>query len=144
MFCVSGNYDPRKGPIIDVSVSRNYDFKKSNNSNSLRRYKALLDTGASGTCVSIKVINDLSLKHVGFCDMRSASEANKKCRVFRAVVSFIFESSHQQKTIKANRYFGLDTLEANFEDKPYDLLIGTNIISRGVLLMKFNSFNFCL
>ena len=38
----------------------------------------------------------------------------------------------------------IDVFEANFEKKPYDLLIGTNIISQGILFMKPNNFSFCL
>ena len=68
MFTLSSRYDKNIGPLITVTVvpiqkesTISYQFNLKNSG----QYNALMDTGASGTCISRKIISDLKLIPVG-------------------------------------------------------------------------------
>ena len=73
MHCIQGNYKTEDGlfPLIDVMVfaiskeiflrQERISFKNSNT----RIYKALIDTGATCTCISDRVIKELNPQIIG-------------------------------------------------------------------------------
>ena len=132
MSCISRNYNPKVGPLIDVCVSDNYRPV----SEPFRIYQGLIDTGANGTCISINIIKDLKLKEEGRALMLSATE-KRECRTFRTILFFPFH------LLEKDFLFPVLSLEGNFEAKPYDILIGTDIISKGFFCIGSNNFTFC-
>jgi hypothetical protein len=108
---------------------------------------ALIDTGAGATCISPKVVNDLGLNPVGKVNMISANSVAPTNQYIFAVG---FPVGFQQLSTGAvsaamNVFEDIAGLEFKPAGATYDVLIGMDIIMRGVLTVDFSrhwSFSF--
>jgi len=61
MPCLSGQYQPATGPLVNVGVAKAGTFAASSPPSTITAFPALLDTGASRTCISPTVAKALGL-----------------------------------------------------------------------------------
>ncbi|MDY5027140.1 MAG: SEC-C metal-binding domain-containing protein [Oliverpabstia sp.] len=82
--------------------------------------KAQWDTGATGTCISGKVIQDLGLLHHGFVNIHTPSGEKTVKKYFVDIVL------RNDVTIK-----NVEVMESEIGNQDIDILIGMDIISLG-------------
>jgi hypothetical protein len=153
MPCISGDCGPA-GILTQVAI-----FKDQRHAQQLASpptgalpppltlYNALFDTGASATCISPKVVTDLGLAPVGKVPMISASHVTPTNQyIFWVGMPIGFQ---QAPTGSVSGTFGMFPDISGLEFQPaavvYDILIGMDIIMRGVLTVDFSrhwSFSF--
>ena len=103
-------------------------------------YDGLFDTGASATCISDKVIAEQNLESVGKVAMTSAS-GRDMVNIYRAQVGFPLTVARKEtgKVGGELRCFA-DIYAGHFHnaDCGFDVLIGRDIICRGVFNLTFD------
>jgi Aspartyl protease len=103
---------------------------------------ALLDTGASSTCISQKVINDLSLTPIGKVPAGHAQGIAAAVNQYQFQVVFAFPIGAPTPTgitptqIMPNAVTGIEFVPQ--PGSPYDVLLGRDILCRGVFTMSFD------
>lgn len=80
MPSISRNFDPRVGPLLQlaiVGIGFGHTVQSAEESGAerpvLHLYDALIDTGATTTCISQKVVTDLDLNPIGKTQMTGAT-----------------------------------------------------------------------
>ena len=108
----------------------------------MKPYTALVDTGADSTLISRKIVEELRLKIKGQKHLLGVT--GKELRDYFLVclhLNLDINSTNQFLSFFNN--VTAISFEKNHNDK-YDLLIGRDIISRGLFLTYDNHFVFCL
>ena len=104
-------------------------------------YFALMDTGATTTCISSRVITELELKPKGKVEMVSASD-----KMLRD--SFLFSIGISIPGTDNQPFFVTEIYGAEFEGderNKFDVIIGMDVIMRGSLKLDFDGhFSFCV
>ncbi len=113
----------------------------------LRFYDALIDTGASSTCITPKVVAQENLAPIGKCQMMSASHT-VSVNQYAFVVALPMMVQQQATGLAAANLSTFDNitgLEFNGSGgTSYDVLIGMDIVRRGSLHLDFDGhFSFC-
>jgi hypothetical protein len=145
MPCLAGTIS-LAGMLVQVPIFRDKDhvlqfstITTGSTPPSLAMYAALIDTGASATCISPKVVSDLGLMPIGKADMISASHVTVTNK-YIFTVGFIVGAAQQPSGNIQGQIFSFENI-AGLEFKPagsvYDVLIGMDIIGKGVLTVKF-------
>lgn len=152
MPCIAGRYN--NGLIIQIAVFK--DVKSLQNTLSppqsgqaprnVKFYSALLDTGATATCISQKVVSDLKLTPIGKAQMISASHVVAANQYLFTVA--VPTGLQQQSTGLVSGNFtifdNLNGLEFAATGSAYDVLLGMDVIRRGSLKIDFDGhFSFC-
>jgi len=75
MPSIAGNYNPAVGPLVPVAILEWDPSRQALDVKQLRQFQALIDTGASSTCVSEKVISECNLEATGIVPMAGATGA---------------------------------------------------------------------
>ncbi len=157
MPCISGSYNKKSGIILDVFViDQKIISTLSQNSGSngkvsipkgMRPYRALVDTGASATCISSKVAKEVGLTPIGKGGLVSASGKSAKNKYL-----FILGLTLVRKVSPAGQAEGMihpfspiEGLEFHADEtSQFDVLMGRDIISIGSLQLTFDGhFTFC-
>jgi hypothetical protein len=97
-----------------------------------QQFIALLDTGASLTCISPKVAQALSVKPIGMIPVSSASHPNLPTNTYLIDIGVVFG--------------GLVLWQANIQvlefqpatGSPYEMLLGHDLICQGALTVSFD------
>jgi len=141
MPSLSFNYTTAVGPLIQVAIevaAFNAAQPAAGAPINLHTYMALIDTGASCTCISPKVVNDLGLKSIGKQKVGGV-HGGKQTRKFQFSAVLIFPQS-QLATGAMNAQ--LTTYQiTGIEFVPpgaFDVLLGRDIICQGVFQMSFD------
>jgi predicted aspartyl protease len=92
-------------------------------------FDALVDTGATTTCISRRVVEALALVPIGMCDMLTAGET-LACPIYLADVIIPFGDTDFALT-------DVKLLEFN-APKDLDILLGRDILCRGHLSLSFD------
>ena len=107
----------------------------------MKLYMALVDTGASSTCISQKVIADLSLMPTGKVSAGHAqgiSAANQ----YQFQVVFAFPMGPPSPTgVMPTQVMPMLVTGIEFipqQGSPYEVLLGRDILCRGVFTMSFD------
>jgi hypothetical protein len=144
MPSVSITYNPSVGPLVQVAIwGPNYRPTQPPSSASplqMNMYSALVDTGASCTCISQKVIQAVGLSPIGKQQVGHAlgpSATNS----YQFQVVFAFPQSQgpsgtMQATLTVHLVMGLE-----FVPQPgstFDVLLGRDIICKGIFNMSFD------
>lgn len=74
MPCLSGRFDPSIGPLINIGIIPAGLFTPSY-SGQITTFPALIDTGASVTCISQNVVEAAGLQPIGMRPMVSATHS---------------------------------------------------------------------
>ena len=154
MPCVSGRFGPA-GLILQVAIfadegalqALNQPATEGSEPTALRLYDALIDTGATATCLKPNVISDANLFPVGKCQMISASHV-VEVNQYRFVVGLPMGMQQQPNGLMAGNFSlfgGITGLEfSGSAGTGYDILVGMDILGRGSLKMDFDGhFSFC-
>jgi hypothetical protein len=138
MPCLSGKYNPQVGPLINVGLLKSGTLVPAAPPTSAQGFPALLDTGASGSCISPSVATSIGVKPVGMFPMISATH-NVPMNVYLIDIVIPFGPT----TLALS---GIQVMEfAPPAGSPFQVIIGRNIICKGVLNLGFDGhFSFCL
>jgi hypothetical protein len=144
MPSLAGNYNPAVGVIIQVAifgpsqvatVSAHQALQNSN----LALFAALLDTGASVTCISSNVIQKLGLQPSGKTSM-SGSTGTSTVDQFTFGVGVIF-GAQQSPTGTFSGHLNLHLVqgcEFTHHGFGFDVLMGRDILCKGAFSMSFD------
>ncbi len=140
MPCLSGRYDVNIGPMINVGVTPTGALTSSSPTtpHQISTYAALIDTGASSTCISPDVATALGLQPIGKRPMTSASHT-VPANVY--IVDLVLPFG-KAGLIRA----GMQVMEfACPTGSPYQMLLGRDVICTGLFTISFDGhFTFCL
>ncbi len=112
-------------------------------------FKALLDTGASGTCISKKVVDKLGLSPIGKTTINSASHAGHVVSCYTVVVRITHQQVIKEKVSSDGKIVSQDIVNSSIS-RPHiievvdfeavgqevDALIGMDIISTGLIVLS--------
>ena len=145
MPCISGNY--KKNVLIPIqvfsekreSILKTHIFRE----NSKNSYQALIDTGATNTCISQKIVDDLKLSPLGKISMNAALGVGD-VYYYNICIGFFRPIQHlttgkPELIVNRDSLINLQTPYFNNENQPCDLLLGIDVISRGNFSMSFDS-----
>jgi len=137
MPCLSGSFDRSLGVVIQLGVVPSGTDLAQLGSNA-RLFPALLDTGASATCISPLVVSALGLAPIGKRPMVSATGAvPKNVYLVHLLVPF-GQVAHFVRDAQVMEF------DAD-QNTPFQILIGRDIICQGALTMSFDGhFTFSL
>ena len=148
MPCLAASYDPVTGALIQLTVlppSHNSVSGVPPPAENLQVYNALIDTGASCTCISRKVVSDLNLRPMGLVPV-SGVHGTVPTNSFQFRVGFF--ASHSLSTggtVSGNLIeFLVDGIVFDNRGCLFDILLGRDILCKGSFSMAFNNqFIFC-
>jgi Aspartyl protease len=148
MPLVAGNYNPAVGVVLQVvilpqtqlaSLQATKTAGKQPATPNLTMFAALLDTGASITCISNNVVQKLGLQPTGKTSM-SGSTGKNTVDQYAFVVGFMF-GLQQTPTgifsgeINAHLVQGCEFVSHGFG---FDVLIGRDILCKGSFTLTFD------
>jgi len=139
MPCLSRNFDPRIGPLINVGVlPTGILTPRAVVSTQITTFPALIDTGASLTCISPSIAQTVGLQPIGMRAMVSATQA---VPVNVYLVDLLLPFGAAGLLVP-----GTQVLEfAPGGGSPFQMLVGRDIICQGSLTISFDGhFTFCL
>lgn len=134
MPSISGNFDRRKGIIVQIGVAVAGSFDPASNGQNkpiVVQIPALIDTGATNSSLSQAVIKELEIPVVGKVKVQGSSGIHST-NEYRVDLMLIYGS--QQMVIS-----NIHVTEINVgADSPFQALLGMDILSSGVLTMSFD------
>lgn len=146
MPCVSGRYQKSLGVIVGVVIIKPLastaltQSSKQHPAVPLRQYRALLDTGATGTCISSKVVAEVGLESIGLGEIISASEKTHRNKYFFSLGIPIIEKvdpNNNEVTGKIHQFPPIEGPEFHTEQNArFDVLLGMDIIANGCFTVE--------
>ena len=139
MPCLSGRFDPRTGPLINVGVLASGTLRPASaQPTQVPAFPSLIDTGASLTCISPNVAQTVGLQPIGKRSMVSATQA---VPVNVYLVDFVLPFGAAGLVLQ-----GTQVMEFSpGGNSPFQILVGRDIICQGILTMSFDGhFTFSL
>src|SRR6266542_1862626 len=138
MPCLSGRYDPRVGPIVNVGVTTPGAFAPGKAAPGVNTFPALIDTGASTTCISLAVAQATGLQAIGLRPMISATHSVPVSVYLADLVMPFGGAGFVVRGIQLMEF----TPHAS---TPFQILLGRDILCEGSLTMRFDGhFTLCL
>ncbi|WP_428278118.1 retropepsin-like aspartic protease [Candidatus Palauibacter sp.] len=139
MSVISGTFDWDRGLIWQAAfAAAEPDDADPPVLSNIHGCMALVDTGATRTCISPAVIQALDLDPVGKASVRSADGVTEK-NVYDVHVLVQLRPSDPNNPAagaSAELLTNLRVLEFEPSDSPYNALIGLDILRRGVLTLS--------
>jgi hypothetical protein len=127
---LSGQFDPRIGPLINVGVFLARTLTPSNAiPPSITTFPALLDTGANATFLSPSVAQTVGLKPMG---LRPVVSATHTVPVAVYLVDLVLPFNKAQFILYATQVLEFSCSAGG----PYQMLIGRDIICRGIFTLS--------
>lgn len=147
MPSISGNFNPHLGVLTNVFVAR--IIKKDPRSEAaeviqMESFLALLDTGATKTCISELVSEKLNLLPIGKTQMIGAT-GEQVVNQYHFAIGFPLSSQQDARGLQVtNIDLKLVTgLQFSSLGTGFDVLIGRDILCQGIFTMSFDGhFNF--
>ena len=147
MACISGKYG-ESGLIVQVAVfadaaamRHSLSFTSAENpQTTFALYDALIDTGATATCISQKVVDEVGLRSMGKCQMISAShvaDVNEYVFVIGRPLEFARPADRGAESGFAI-FENVSGLEFAPSGAPIEILIGMDIVQQGSLKLDFD------
>lgn len=140
MPCLSGRYDPRLGLLLPVGVLApgSVNPNQSQLTGSLTLFLALIDTGATTSCISPAVATQIGLKPSG---MRLVASATHSVPMNIYLVDLVFTFGQV-----ANVRPAVETIEFAVDaSSPFQMLLGRDVLCTGVFTMSHDGhFTFSL
>lgn len=139
MPCLSRNFDPKIGPLINVGVLLTGTLTSGVVvSTQITTFPALIDTGASVTCLSPSVARTVGLQPIGMRAMVSATQA---VPVNVYLVDLLLPFGAAGLLVPGTQVMEFAPGGGNF----FQMLVGRDIICQGSLTISFDGhFTFCL
>ncbi|MGI8739488.1 MAG: aspartyl protease family protein [Gammaproteobacteria bacterium] len=140
MPCLSRRFDISLGPIIDVIALGPGTVRNAGASGaqvSASAYPALIDTGATTTCISAGVASSLQLQPIGKRPMVSATHQTPVNAYLVDLLLPFGAAGHWIESIQVMEFVS--------GDSAIQMLLGRDIIGLGTLSISFDGhFTFCL
>ena len=139
MPCLSRNFDPAIGPLINVGVlPAGLLTPGTVVSTQVTTFPTLIDTGATLRCISPGVAQTVGLQPIG---MRAMVSATRAVPVNVYLVDLLLPFGTAGLLVP-----GTQVMEfAPGGGSPFQMLVGRDIICQGVLTISFDGhFTFCL
>jgi hypothetical protein len=139
MPCLSGQFDPALGILIQVGILAAGTAPDASQAlGQLTPFTALVDTGASDTCITPGAARMLSIAPIG---MRQMTSAHQTAPVNVYQVDLVILFGNQARAFQHHQVVEFAAPPAS----SFQVLIGRDIICRGVLTMSFDGhFSFSL
>lgn len=136
MPCISTSFDPNIGPIINIGIAKPNTLRTANQQSSpvITLFSALIDTGASITCISPKIAQTVGLRPTGKMQMASASQV-VAVNSYLADVALPFGdpvAAVQTQTLASE---SMTLMEYQSNNTGYEALIGRDLICKGLFSM---------
>ena len=138
MPCLSNDFNLATGPLISVGVApANTLTPGMTSASQVVAFPALIDTGASATCVAHSLVVSVGLQPIGMRPVTSATHV-APTRIYLADLLLSFGSAD----IVLN---ALQVVEFNPRNHHFQMLLGRDVLCRGVFTMSFDGhFTFSL
>ncbi len=143
MPCLSINYNPAVGPLLNLAIadpSVNPAAQGQNPAQALQlsHYMALIDTGASNTCISAKVISDLKLQPSGKMQVSGVHGA-QATNLYQFKVIILFPTAQMPTGLVQASAATFDINGSQFiAPTTFDVLLGRDVICKGNFTMAFD------
>jgi hypothetical protein len=147
MPCIAGNYNPAVGIILQVAILPQEELtairaspqEQPPKSPDLRMFAALVDTGASVTCISSNVVQKLGLQPSGKTNM-SGSTGQNIVDQYTFVVGVLIPTQQSPTgaisgQLAAHLVQGCEFVSHGFG---FDVLVGRDILCKGALSLSFD------
>lgn len=148
MPCISGSYNRPAGVMFNVAVLPPSAGSEGLTlvAQTIQMFAALVDTGASVTCVSDKVVERVGLQPKGRATMISASERKDVNTYLFSLAIPVGIRPDPKGTFSGNMvaFPLLQGMAFHSDDGAFDVLLGMDIITQGSLKIDFDGhFSFC-
>jgi len=142
MPCLSLNFNPAVGPLMNLAiVDVNFDALAAQSSTtplSLSNYVALIDTGASCTAISAKVIADLGLQPVSKQPVAGV-HGPQSTNLYQFQVALVFPQSQLPSGLVQAGLTSFPVIGTEFMSPgTFDVLLGRDVLCRGNFTMSFD------
>ena len=137
MPAVSGDYDPDIGILLQVEVRAGGTIRAAAGGNGAEsgplavpdEAHGLIDTGASKTAISPRLVRKLGLQPTGRTEIRSAAGTT------------VADTHAVDLVLRFGRYSAaienLEVCEIDLGTAPFDVIVGRDVLCQGVLTMDF-------
>ena len=125
---ISGNVSENRQIIIGVKIAP-FAQQVPFDANKLQEYRALIDTGATSTCISEKVVSDLNLQSTGLSKVNTASGVAIQQQYIFAV---------QVPMQNGTPIFSTQGTVMPVTSDKFDVLLGMDVLVRGSLKVDFD------
>ena len=145
MPCMSIHFDPVLGPIANIGIAPSGSLAaRAGERPVLRVYSGLIDTGASGTCISSKVAEEVGLVPIGKTPVTSATHEAEPMNTYLVDLAMPFGDIASAPLMAASA--NLQVTEFNAGSADFEILIGRDVICAGLFSMAGydKRFTFCL
>lgn len=148
MPCLSGSFQYPAGiivPVVVLPIGIGGDGSIISGQ-VLRNFRALLDTGATQTCITTKVVQDVGLTPKGRRPMLSASHTVTVNTYLFSIGFPMGVAPDPRGTVSGNMFIfhAIDGMEFNAGGSTFDVLLGMDVLSRGSFKIDFDGhFSFC-
>jgi predicted aspartyl protease len=115
------------GPLIQVGIRVGAEFDASGRGGAPRSYNALIDTGASTTAISPKVVADVQPQRIEVRTLNRATAAEGLAYIYDVRLKF---ESH----LVPGRWFDLEVVETAPVTPGVDVLIGQDLLLKLIML----------
>jgi hypothetical protein len=143
MPSLSINFNPAVGPLIQLSILP-FGFQSSQPGQSsssplnLQNYMALIDTGASHTAISAKVISALSLTPIGKQPVGGV-HGQQPTNLYQFQVALVFPQSQLPSGMMQANLVAFAVTGTEFvAPGAFDVLLGRDVLCRGLFTMSFD------
>jgi hypothetical protein len=142
MPCITVSFDPLRGPILTLGVRPAAALASPEPR--YRTMAALVDTGASHTCVHAAVAAEIGLAALGKTPMISAS-GNHAANIYLADLSLPLSGSAGTDP-RGHEFRDVRLTEYTAPTSAFQVLLGRDVICRGFLAIDgyAKTFTFCL
>lgn len=134
MPCLSGQFDPKVGVLLQVAVLPGGTLDKVMQGRAepvnAPVLNGLIDTGADQTCISPNVANTLELKPTGKIPVSGATGI---AEMNQYLIDLMLQFGPNSISIKNHTVTVFTSHSSN-----YEMLIGRDIICRGIFTMEFS------
>jgi hypothetical protein len=139
MPCLSSRYDIGIGPVINIGILPAGTVAVADLPTTMVTvFPALIDSGATITCISPSIVQALSLRPMGMAQMASATHS---IPVNTYLIDLVMPFGNNGLFLP-----GTQVMEFVMDGgRPFQMLVGRDIICRGTFVMSFDGhFTFCL
>ncbi len=133
MPCLTAKFDVGTGPIINVGIALPGTYKPSEAPKAIFM-PALIDTGASGTCISADAAINAGLSPFGKAQMTSASET-RAMNTYLADLYLPFGDPTKSGGVTSGVMQNMRVMEFNHAGPHFQVLLGRDIIGKGLFQM---------
>jgi len=130
MPSLNAKFDPSIGPLISVVVAPARTINPGALPNiQVNRFPALIDTGASATCISPSVAQTVGLEPIGKHPMTSATQSILSNVYLVDIVLPFANAGLILNSIQVVEFNALDGF-------PYQMLLGRDILCKGIFVLS--------